>query len=565
MVAAASLPAQAARLVDSIEAPMAYLCLEPMPAGTADRSNGPVQQLIADPSLDALFSDPGSAAVREGKATTRALALVRGVLARSSGGLEIALTGVVPGAGRPLLILRARLQPEEADRLQTVLAGPSLAVPHRTLAKRQTYRLQDGTGRAGGGGTNEGPGGLVELALVGTDLVVGNDGSAMQEMLAADPAGTTAARASRVLAADPRFTSLRQRVTTPPGSLLVYGDWQRLGKRLQTSLAGISGFLLDSSGLGSARSVMVSVAAAQSNFAATVLLDFDGAGAGPKGGIDGWFSAAQSVPARSLLAELPAGGGDGLGGLVVAVDLTHIAGRSHRGARTLHDLGNAFERYGLDFERNVLGRLGSRGTLQFLLRRGSGSAVAEITSVYSLRAKSRKAAADLFEDLRRVTEASGLGRIVPGKDVPAKEGSAKEKRPDVLELHPSSHQQRSHEPTSVAVFEDLLLVAPGGESLGTETVVQVHEELRRAAKARGKRDQIVASTLQTIGGDNVAGLFDVDLQPMFDQVAAAFAGANQSGGARVDLSQVPKRHIGYLELQPRDGGTVMRICVLSSR
>ena len=80
--------AGAQRLVDSIEAPLLYMALT---AGTGtQQAPKAVQKLLADPAFDALFDD-GLAAK---DATGRALALVRGVLARSAGDLEIALTGV---------------------------------------------------------------------------------------------------------------------------------------------------------------------------------------------------------------------------------------------------------------------------------------------------------------------------------------------------------------------------------------------------------------------------------------------------------------------------------------
>ncbi|MEO6594020.1 MAG: hypothetical protein ABIP94_04635 [Planctomycetota bacterium] len=568
---------QAPRLVDCIEAPLAYVCLHPIgPTQTGPTQTGPhaapvealgaVQRLLGDPSLDQLFG--GVRAESAPSSANRALAVVRGVLGRSSGDLELALTGVVPTVGQPLLVLRVRLQGADADRLQALLGGDSLARPHRVLGGKQTYRLPP----AGGGGAVQADAGqIVELALIGTDLLVSTDGLAMQEVLAPAPATTSAGPKRRVLSADPRFTSLRSQLTVPPGSLLLYGDWQRLGKRLHTSLAGLPGAVLDSSGLGSAGSIMISIAAAQTNFAATVLLDFDAegapanraptSGAKPQSaktqtceGIDGWFAAAQSVPARSLLPELPGGG---LGGLVIAVDLESIATRSHRGAHMLRELRDAFRDYGLDFDRNVLGRLGSHGTVQLLVRRGEGDVATEVTSVYSVRAKSRKGALDLFEDLQRASEAHGIGRFLPGKSIPAKDaagGAAGRDRrsPDVIELKHGRQEQT----VCVAVFEEHLLLAADAE-----TLVQVHDEFRRSTKLRSKREQFVANTIQAIGGESIAGLFDLDLQPLFEHVAGAFARAS----APLDLAAVPKRHVGYVDLQPREGGTVMRICVLSSR
>lgn len=545
---------QAPRLVDSIESPVAYLCLEAMPAtgngagntaGDTARTPGPVQRLLADPSLDALFGvSVGVPATSS--SSGRALALVRGVLARSSGELELALTGVLPSAGQPMLILRARLQRAEADRLQMALDGDELAEPARQLGSRTTYRLR------GDRGGREGEGRDVELALVGADLIVGNDGTAMREVLAPPPRVTSATPARAVLSAQPRFQAMRQRLPATPGSLWLYGDWPRLRDRLEASMTGVPGWLLGSSGLGSARAIMVSVAAAQADFTATLLLDFENGAIDRPGmkrrgpDIDGWFAAAEPVPARTLLPELPA---SGLGGLVLSVDLASVARRSRDSAHVLRKLADGFTRYGLDFERNVLVRLGTRGTVQLhvgqLLGARGTEAATEVNAVWSLRTKNKKAAGDLFADLRRVAEAEGIGRMLPAKD-----GKERERRPvDLLEVR---HGDAS---MFVAAHDDVLLLAADAETLNAAV-----DDVRRAGRSR-KGGESAASTIQAIGGDEVAGLFDLDLEPLFEQVAAAFTAA----GARLDLSALPKRHVGYLDLQRRDGGTVVRVSVLSSR
>lgn len=575
-------PAQGPRLVDRIEAPLLYLSLEavapaesstatgpsatgPSATGPAARRelpakdpsrSGPVQRLLADPAFDALLGPNGGAG--EGSAG-RALALVRGVLARSSGDLELALTGVLPAGGQPLLVLRARLHDGESARLQGLLGDSALAQPQRQVAGRQTWSLRGAAGAAAAG-----PGGLVEMTLVGDDLLVANDAMAMEELLLLPDRRTSASATRQVLSADPRFLSLKKRLAVPPGSLLVYGDWVRLSQRLQSSREGLPSFLLGWSGLGSARSVMASVAGVGADFTGTMLLDFDRASGDPEsrlarpehGGrdpregrpgpersaIDGWFGSAQPVPARTLLPELPGGG---LGGLVLAVDLADVAQRSRGGMGMLHALHDAFDDFGLDFERNVLNQLGTRGTVQLLFRRGGTEAATELVSVYSMRAKSRKAAADLFQDLRRAAEQRGLARLHAGKE---------HKGLDLLELKGPRHER----PTFVAIHEDSVLLA-----FDAETLVQVYDETRRVAKLRGKRDAAVSAAVQSIGGESVVGLFDLDFAPWFEQIAQSFSPADGQA-SKPDLSRIPTRHIGYLDLQPRDGGIVLRICVLSS-
>ena len=548
-VLAGALPGQAPRLVDSITQPLAYLSLEAAPAAptgsSARRQPSAVQSLLADPALAALLapastsSTPAATSASDG--ATKALALVRGLLARSSGELEIALTGVVPDVGQPLLVLRARLHDGEAKRLQDVLAAGELAAPSRQLGSRQAYRLR-GDGR-------DGVGQEVELAVVGDDLVVGNDTLVFAELLQpAAPTVTTASVATTGLAADPRYQALRKQSAASPGALRLYVDWPRLGQRLRSSLDGMPGALLASSGLGTARAVMATVDAANGGFAATLLLDFaaDGptssAAAAPAASLAGWFAAVQPVAARTLLGELP---NRGLGGLVLSVGLAGIFADSHDGAHLLHDIEHAFDEYGLDWQRNVESRLGDLGTVQLQLAR-STQAAAELRSVYALKTKGRNAATELFADLRRATEAHGLGRLVGGRE---------RRGVEVLEL-------RGRGPNDLVVYvaagEDELLIATEAE-----IVAAAAEAARNAGKPRARREQLVTSAVQSLGSDRVAGLFDVDLVPLFEQLAAVLGGV--AGAPKLDLSQLPKRHVGCLDLQPSDSGTLLRIRVLSSR
>ncbi|MBL8725207.1 MAG: hypothetical protein JNK49_14250 [Planctomycetes bacterium] len=577
---AAAAPAQGLRLVDRIEAPLLYLALDAAalhasaanpgaPAsGTNPTSSAPnrsqpgdrstVQTLLADPALARLL---GSSAPNS--STGRALALVRGLLARSPGEIEIALTSVLPANGQPLLVCRVHLQSAEAERLQGLLAGPDLAHPHRSLGGRATWTLRSAEGLR-----PSGPGEQVELALLGSDLLLANDGTAMEELLV-PPEPRTSATPRLVLANDPRFLSLRKRLDVPAGSLLVYGDWLRLGQRLQAKTEGIAGAALEWSGLGSAKSVMASISGLGGAFTGTLLLDFDqrerarpepprpgregregrpfeprdgmrphGAEATP---IDGWFAAAQPAAARTLLPDLPVGG---FGGLVLAVDFADVARHSHRGRELRFELHEAFDRFGLDFERNVIARLGARGTVQLLFRNSEDGVLPEVVAVYAVRAKGKKAAADLFADLRRASEQRGNGRMASGRD---KRGI------DVLELRSRDRDA----PTCIAVHEDQVLFAYDADSLAV-----VADEWRRAGRSRQKRDATVAAAVASIGGEQVAGLFDVDLGAWLER--AFGGGAAERGTERPDFSRIPKRHVGYLDLQPRDGGVVLRVCVLSS-
>lgn len=555
LACAAALPAQAPRLVDSIAAPLAYLSLD-AGAGALRGQPGAVQKLLADPAFGVMLGpthgpaaapgavpgdSPPAGSVASGSAGgRRALALVRGLLTRSIGELEIALTGVVPDRGQPLLVLRVRLLPRESQRLQQVLAGGELAAPGRQFGAQQAYRLRDE-------GAPDDLGQEVELALVGDDLLVGNDSLAFATLLqpAAVPARTGPVVATG-LAADPRYQALRSQANAGPGALHVYVDWPRLGRSLRSSLEGMPGALLRTSGLGAARSVLLTLDAPNGALAATLLLDVPRGHAGAASEplattLDGWFASVRPLAGKSLAAELPGGG---LGGLVLSVDLAQMFTRTHGGEHLLHDLEHAYDDYGLDFQRNVVSRLGGHGTVQLHVMR-SPDAVAEVRSVYALRTKSRNAAVDLFADLRRVAETTGLGKLLVARDRRVFE---------VLEL-----QGRGPDALSafVAVGDDEILVASDAESVATAV-----EERRSAGRARARRDQLVNQVVQVLGGDRVAGLFDVDLAPLFAQLAGSFVGVDDKP---LDLSRLPKRHVGSVDVQRDAENSIVRIRVLSSR
>lgn len=577
----AALPAQGAergpsstpRIVDGIESPLLYLAIgadrkvdgkkADAKAGAARRSASrqAVQKLLANPALHTLLG----AGTARGSSAGQSLAIVRGVLGKCVGEIEIALTGVVPGYGQPLLVLRAELQEAQAKTLQQALqpsqtGGRQLAANHRVLRGQQTYAMLGADGELA-----RGPGRQVELAIVGSDLVVTNDGTAMEELLA--PPRTAASR--RVLSSNERFLDLERRIAAPAGSLVIYGDWARLSQRLRGSTNGLPAQLLHASGLGAARSVMAALSCEPTRggedgeFTITMLLDFEADDGvltpadrnqptfSHSPSIDGWFEAALSVPARRLVRDLPGGG---LGGLVMAVDLPGIASKTYHGAHLLRDLRASFEDFGLDFDRNVLSRLGARGTVQLLFRQteaGATAAPTAVESIYSVRARSRTAAGDLFTDLRRAAEQHGIGRVVSGRD------RGDKNKPEVLELraHPDDVA------TCVAIQGDTVLVA-----FDVATIDDFLAETRRAARQRGKRNSAVAAVVERIGAKDVTGLFDLDLEPWFDHLVALLGDRNsEAGGSKLDMSHVPCRHVGYLDLQPRDGGTVVRICVLSSR
>ena len=80
----------------------------------------------------------------------------------------------------------------------------------------------------------------------------------------------------------------------------------------------------------------------------------------------------------------------------------------------------------------------------------------------------------------------------------------------------------------------------------------------RGGKPRARRAD---GAIAAIAGENVAGLFDLDLQPLFERLTSAFTGA----ATRLDLSSLPRRHVGYLDLQHHGDDTIVRVRGLSSR
>ena len=553
----------APKLLDCIEAPYAYVAFDGAAReGDALKGNGKsgsaVQKLLADPSLDAIFG--GGDAVDAQSSSRQSLSLVRSMLRRGASELELAMTGIVARKGQPMLVLRARLRQDAANALRVSLEGTaSAAVPNRQLGGHQTYTMS-----SGGSVRNSGAGGVVEIALIGNDLVVANDTSAMREVLVPLPRRTGVEPIRKVLSSDPRFNALRKRMDVPAGSLLAYGDWQRLGRRLESYLGSVPAQLLNSSGLGSARSVMMTLAPAKQDFDATLLLDFDlsdgvasergAVSRQARGGIDGWFAATEPVSAKTLLRELPR---SGLGGMVLSVDLAAVASYSPRSACMVWDLRDAYRMFGLSYERNVLARLASRGTVRLHFdpagsspstrgvegetKAGGEIAVASVSPVYSVRAKSRTAAEDLFSDMRRVVTKTTFGELLTVKD-------AKGKRlAEVIHLHGKDRQLSAY----VCISGDSVLLAED-----QDTLVQICQELRRS-KPRSRRDQIAGKAIRAIGGDRVAGLFDLDIAPLFQRITSALHG--------VDLSSLPKRHVGYLDTDRQVDGAVVRIRVLSSK
>jgi hypothetical protein len=487
------------RLLDRIEGPMVYVAVDARAAAGAGADTSPLQRLWSDPALQQLVGGGGAAAGM--------FEFLRGVVQRASGEVELALTGILPagvagasGKGLPLVVVRTQLATADAERMRALLADGRTATPLRTLEGQPTYALAQRPA--------DDPDAMpIEAAVVGDDLLVANHRSGLEEVLATSADRTT-------LGADPRFLRLRAQLQPPPGALLLFADWRRFAPRLQALAGGdLRQFMLGWSGLGKADAVMAAVAAHKQDLQSTVLLSFP-AGAS----IDGWLALVQPVAARALAADLPVGG---LGGVVLAIDPKRLVDRVEGMRGFAQVLDGGCGRCGLELHRLVR-HLGQRGTMQMLLVPGGDL---EVQTAFAVQAQSRKAATDLFDEVRSNVTARQLGREV-------KRGLTE------LEI---ADRQAGGFGLHLAVADDFLVFAKDSAAL------DALQAERRAAR-RGRRDALGAA-LHAFGTGEVGGLVHFDPAALTGGVGAAAMG-----------------HTGVIEIATGGSdGAVVRLRLLSSR
>jgi hypothetical protein len=504
--------AQGVRLCERIESPMAYVVVDAGAAGI-----DPLTRFLS-PSAGEWF-DEGPAA--------SAFGFVRGVLARATGEVEVALLGVLPaaiaggadrtsagrGADMPLVVVRARLSTADAERMRAVLADPQTAQPARQLHGHQTYALV-------GDGGDRGPGWRIEAVVVGDDLVVANNGRGLDEALdertAANPRG---------LASDARYRELVEKLQAPPGALIAFADWRRFGARL-ASLGGMSGALFEWSGLRGADAMVAAllpatVDGADGALQSTLLLSF------PAGTpINGWLDIVQPAPVRQLFDELPSGG---LGGLVFAVEPARVAEVAGRAGGFGSRLSGACGDCGIDFAR-VARRLGHRGAVQMVLLSG---AAAEVTPAFALQAQNRKAAVDIVDEIARA-----VGDGARGTD----------KSP-----HVEIRGVRGLERLRLGVVDDLLVFAQEAD-----VVAALAAARRERPRTRAALEATLTRALRAFAtdkGERVGGLVDIDIAPW---LAAVGSRANPRSGA-------PTRSTGVLDVETGERATLVRLRLLSVR
>ena len=528
--------AQEVRLLDRIERPMAYVVHDAGAVANGTGQANPVLALLAEPSLQESFAD--------GNPT---LGIVRRVVARAAGEVEMALTGILPAAvgaagrgGMPLVVMRARLGSEDADRMRELLGAGATAQPLRVVDGHRVYRL-DGRTAAG-----RAPGYQVEAAMVGMDFVVANHGSGLDEAL-----GGSSRPARRPLGSDPRFVALMERLQPSGGAVVAFADWQRFGRRL-ASASGLSGSLLHWSGLGGAEAVLASIESRQcgrtvaptqdirTTWQSTVLMSFP-----PGSSINGWLSLVEPAPAKRLLAELPVGG---LGGLVLSLEPGRMLAqldqrRADKGQGPALDglgfanaLAGSCGQAGVDLDR-VVGRLGQRGAMQLLWLPDEAR---RLTPVFALQVKNSKVATGLLEEIGRAAQQNQRGSSIAAQG----RGLAQ------VELRGIGGLQRIR----LGVVDNLLLFAH--EAVAVDGVAL---EWRRNRGSRSRLGVVVRDALHALSGDRqslssvrVGGIVHFDAADWLESI-----GTN---------SGWPTRHTGRFDVFADVGpvGTVVRLQLFSS-
>lgn len=587
LVAQDVVPLTSLQLVDSVESPLAYVALAGMPSGGGEPVVSPVSALLADPVLGTLFGGPKDESSSSGKA----LALMRGLILRGTGDVELALTAVLPENGQPRLILRARLHAGTAARLATMLAGTpdptqaqqaeQLAVPDRRVGTIQTYRL-----RSASEDDEE-----IGMAVVGSDLVVANDLAALEALLTPLPAVTSASPRGKVLARDPRFVAMKAKISAVPGSLLMYADWYRLvhGDGLDL-IAGTQPDQKTAADRDDARAVMASVVGAKGGFQTTLLIDYNertstGArrpfGEVPLGAwvgdldLNDCLASIRKVPARQLVPSLA---NVGAGSLVAAIDLPTLAQRSRRVAGLLRDLADAYADVGLDLERKLFDRLTANAVLHVVLTE-DGTAM----PVYALQAKSKRLANELFADLQHAAVGDHMGRL---REASQNAGL----RTPVLEIRtdgrgdgprerdgfapgpqgwPDSHGGKPGVPGEPGVRGELLPPLVLCATVQDDNLWFAHDvvalaqmqEPRNGSTPRKSQDAAL-HLLPSFGGGAVAGLVEMDLRPLLLQFTQRL---HEPGKPDVNIDHLPARHLGVIDVEPRGEGTLIRIRLATAR
>lgn len=431
------------RLAERVPAPLAYFAV---PGG--EGASG----------LDSLLDDPAARLVWSSlvdESATRALEQLRELAALSAGEVEFTLNGLLAREGQPalpLLLCRVELSSEGAAKLQAALDDGRLGSPSEAISGRKTWLLASSPARRAGGS--------FELALVGRELLVSNSRAALEDVLRVSTGSgrTNSGAHAESIARHAIFAGQRAQLGAASQGNVLHIDWRRLRERALGRVGSAQALALDALGFGSAEHVTLGLRVEPDAVRTTAIVDQ------PRGP-DGLLAASTPSTPRKLLADLPP---LSLAAMTISVDQARLralvrANDDVVGSRFGHGLAGGCRSFGLDFEEQVLPRLGGSGGVQLVLLDDS----AERQGVaFSIAARSAAAARSVLVDLREGFERHRAERGRPGasghgrgdhdhdRDGPPRGGFTLEADRELLTL------RGPYGATSLGVVGDSLVLAP---------------------------------------------------------------------------------------------------------
>jgi hypothetical protein len=466
--------------------------------GGQDAGSRLLRRLVADPQLGACLAgsdaqDPLLAAV----------VVLQDVLARSTGEVELALTALQPRTTgcMPLVLFRSRLDAELRERVQALIARGAVVRPGRELEGRQIHELA--LPAAGTEQPLDQVGRTVELLLDGDDLLLSNSTTAMADWVRG---------AGSQPPAEPPSTG--------PAAATLFVDWARIAPRLagRTNAAPwpptFGELLLGWSGLASARDATVTFQPSDRGLRVAVRI-----GLGTDRRPAGWLAGATPADPAAISADMPAaldqGGTRSIASIAIALDPKSLfrpppgprSGRLHSMCdRLAGDLG----RLGLDFDAQVLARLGPRAGVQLAVVAGKGS----LRPMFLLQARTPRAAQQLLADLHLRLER--LSMVVAHPVAAAKGVST-----PVGTLHGGAASSTELLHARVPGLGEVHLAA-----IGSQLVCSPDAELITALRAAGPAGEraVPAGVLRELPAGERVGVIALDLRPLArgDEAPALF-------------------------------------------
>lgn len=412
-------------------------CLAVLPAQSMLRERVP--DLLAHLSIPAgshteaqrlreLCTDPALAALAADEDWREPLMLLQGILARSTGEVELGLAALQPRADEtdvPLLICRLQLSAQAQEIVQRVLARRDLIGRSRVLNGRAIYEIA-GPGAAAGANPLQQVGTVVELLIDGQDLLISNSATALAAWVTHAPAEAVPPTSSADALDATLYVALDK--LAPRLGRWFEGAADTAADRTAPTRVGRHhafdslGFWLGWSGLVSARDATLTLRPVAQGL--ELRIDVQVGGDGP----DGWLAAAApAADLDTLIAELPAAGAQPgthvFATLAMTLDLPRLlsprgpAGGPTGGGRLASMQGHlcgGVRGLGLDLEKQILSQLGSTFAVQLAASVEQGW----IRPMFLLQTRSPKAAQRLIADLRG--QFTRLGMVTAGTQPPVK-------------------------------------------------------------------------------------------------------------------------------------------------